>query len=59
MTIIVQTVLTGMVVMLAGTIPRNLLMAAPVAGVIEEAAFRGDMQGPIERRNGSGIDRRV
>jgi len=29
-----------------------LLMAAPVAGIIEEAAFRGYMQGPIERRSG-------
>jgi membrane protease YdiL (CAAX protease family) len=29
-----------------------LLMAAPVAGLIEESAFRGYMQGPIERRNG-------
>jgi len=27
-------------------------MAAPVAGIIEEAAFRGYMQGPIERRYG-------
>lgn len=26
-----------------------LLMAAPVAGIVEEAAFRGYMQGPIER----------
>ncbi len=29
-----------------------LLMAAVVAGVVEEAAFRGYMQGPIERRHG-------
>jgi membrane protease YdiL (CAAX protease family) len=29
-----------------------LLMAAAVAGVVEEAAFRGYMQGPIERRYG-------
>jgi membrane protease YdiL (CAAX protease family) len=29
-----------------------LLMAAPVAGVVEESAFRGYMQGPIERRHG-------
>lgn len=29
-----------------------LLAAAPVAAVIEEAAFRGYMQGPIERRYG-------
>jgi membrane protease YdiL (CAAX protease family) len=32
-----------------------LLMAAPVAGVVEEAAFRGYMQGPIERRHGLAI----
>lgn len=40
-----------------GHVPRStvlalLLMAAPVAGVVEEAAFRGYMQGPIERRLG-------
>jgi membrane protease YdiL (CAAX protease family) len=40
-----------------GHVPRStvlslLLMAAPVAGVIEEASFRGYMQGPIERRLG-------
>ena len=29
-----------------------LVMAAPVAGIVEEAAFRGYMQGPIERRYG-------
>jgi len=29
-----------------------LLIAAPAAGIIEEAAFRGYMQGPIERRFG-------
>ena len=29
-----------------------LLMAAPVAGIVEEAAFRGYMQGPIEQRYG-------
>ncbi len=29
-----------------------LLVSAPVAGVIEEAAFRGYMQRPIERRHG-------
>jgi membrane protease YdiL (CAAX protease family) len=29
-----------------------LLMGAPIAGVVEEAAFRGYMQGPIERRYG-------
>lgn len=34
------------------TVLSLLLMAAPVAGVIEEAAFRGYMQGPIERRWG-------
>lgn len=34
------------------TVLSLLLMAAPVAGIIEEAAFRGYMQGPIERRHG-------
>ena len=34
------------------TVLALLLMAAPVAGIIEEAAFRGYMQGPIERRYG-------
>jgi membrane protease YdiL (CAAX protease family) len=34
------------------TLVSLLLMAAPVAGVVEEAAFRGYMQGPIERRCG-------
>jgi membrane protease YdiL (CAAX protease family) len=34
------------------TVIALLLMAAPVAGVVEEAAFRGYMQGPIERRLG-------
>jgi membrane protease YdiL (CAAX protease family) len=29
-----------------------LVMASVVAGVVEEAAFRGYMQGPIERRHG-------
>jgi membrane protease YdiL (CAAX protease family) len=29
-----------------------LLAAAPIAGIIEESAFRGYMQGPIERRYG-------
>ncbi len=29
-----------------------LLMSATVAGVVEEASFRGYMQGPIERRHG-------
>jgi membrane protease YdiL (CAAX protease family) len=32
-----------------------LLMAAPVAGIVEEAAFRGYMQRPIERRYGLAI----
>jgi membrane protease YdiL (CAAX protease family) len=32
-----------------------LLAAAPVAGVVEEAAFRGYMQGPIERRYGPAL----
>jgi membrane protease YdiL (CAAX protease family) len=40
-----------------GSVPEStvmalLLMAAPVAGIVEEAAFRGYMQGPIERRHG-------
>jgi hypothetical protein len=34
------------------TVLSLLLMAAPVAGTVEEAAFRGYMQGPIERRYG-------
>jgi membrane protease YdiL (CAAX protease family) len=34
------------------TVLSLLLAAAPIAGVIEEAAFRGYMQGPIERRAG-------
>lgn len=34
------------------TVLSLLLAAAPIAGVIEEAAFRGYMQGPIERRHG-------
>ena len=34
------------------TVVALLLMAAPVAGIVEEAAFRGYMQGPIERRYG-------
>lgn len=34
------------------TVLSLLLMAAPVAGIVEEAAFRGFMQGPIERRAG-------
>ena len=34
------------------TVLALLLMAAPVAGIIEEASFRGYMQGPIERRHG-------
>ena len=34
------------------TVVALLLMAAPVAGLVEEAAFRGYMQGPIERRHG-------
>lgn len=34
------------------TILSLLLAAAPIAGVIEESAFRGYMQGPIERRCG-------
>ena len=34
------------------TVMALLLMAAPVAGIVEEAAFRGYMQGPIEREHG-------
>ena len=34
------------------TVIALLLMAAPVAGIVEEAAFRGYMQGPLERRYG-------
>jgi membrane protease YdiL (CAAX protease family) len=34
------------------TVMSLLLMGAPVAGIIEESAFRGYMQGPIERRYG-------
>jgi len=37
------------------TVLALLLMAAPVAGIIEEAAFRGYMQGPIERRYGLAV----
>jgi len=40
-----------------GAVPKHtvvalLLMGAPVAGIVEEASFRGYMQGPIERRYG-------
>jgi membrane protease YdiL (CAAX protease family) len=34
------------------TVLTLLLAAAPIAGVVEEAAFRGYMQGPIEKRLG-------
>ena len=34
------------------TVLSLLIMAAPVAGIVEEAGFRGYMQGPIERRYG-------
>lgn len=34
------------------TVLSLLLAAAPIAGVVEEAAFRGYMQGPIERSHG-------
>lgn len=37
------------------TVLALLLTAAPVAGIIEEAAFRGYMQGPIERRFGLAV----
>ena len=36
----------------AVTVWSLLLMAAPIAGLVEEAAFRGYMQGPIERHHG-------
>lgn len=36
----------------ASTVVALLLAAAPVAGIVEEAAFRGYMQGPIERAHG-------
>lgn len=36
----------------AATVVALLLAAAPVAGIVEEAAFRGYMQGPIEHRYG-------
>jgi membrane protease YdiL (CAAX protease family) len=36
----------------AFTMVALLLLSAPVAGIIEEAAFRGYMQGPLERRFG-------
>lgn len=39
----------------AVTVVALLLMAAPVAGIVEEAAFRGYMQGPIERRYGLAV----
>jgi membrane protease YdiL (CAAX protease family) len=35
-----------------GTVVVLLIMASVVAGVVEEAAFRGYIQGPIERRHG-------
>lgn len=34
------------------TVLALLLASAPVAGIVEEAAFRGYMQGPIEQRHG-------
>ncbi len=37
------------------TVISLLLMAAPVAGIVEEAAFRGYMQRPIERRYGLAV----
>jgi membrane protease YdiL (CAAX protease family) len=37
------------------TVLSLLLMAAPVAGIVEEGAFRGYMQGPIERRYGLAV----
>ena len=43
-----------------GAVPQHtvvalLVMSAPVAGIVEEAAFRGYMQGPIERRYGIAV----
>jgi membrane protease YdiL (CAAX protease family) len=38
-----------------GTVALWVLMSAAVAGVVEETAFRGYMQGPIERRHGPAI----
>src|SRR5215210_2539752 len=37
------------------TVVSLLLAGAPVAGVVEEAAFRGYMQRPIERRSGPAV----
>jgi len=37
------------------TVMLLLTMASVVAGVVEEAAFRGYMQGPIERRHGPAV----
>ncbi|MEP7322594.1 MAG: CPBP family intramembrane glutamic endopeptidase [Saprospiraceae bacterium] len=37
------------------TVIALLFISAPVAGIIEEAAFRGYMQGPIERRWGLAV----
>lgn len=34
------------------TVAALLVVSAPVAGIVEESAFRGYMQGPIERRYG-------
>lgn len=39
----------------AATVLSLILMGAPIAGVVEEAAFRGYMQGPIERRFGLAV----
>ena len=36
------------------TVLSLLLFAAPVAGIVEESAFRGYMQGPLERQYGLG-----
>ena len=37
------------------TVLTLLLAAAPIAGLVEEAAFRGYMQGPIEKRLGLSV----
>jgi len=39
----------------AATLWSLLLAAAPIAGIVEEAAFRGYMQRPIERRHGPAV----
>lgn len=50
-----QQVLPAMPGVPRGTVLALLLFAAPVAGLVEESAFRGYMQGPLEKRFGLGI----